>query len=527
MNMYEFNLYPVCLLFRVAFAVAVASSLVAALRRAFVPWLTIQGDLSYISLTLIIGALLLLRVSAARSRFWQKTSLLRRMMGDWLSIANIIFSCPSSDFSAGVHQTLVRFLSLLNAVIIVDLDTGGPEKSCQCDVLDADGIQVDLLIKLAKVPHRPEVVCQWVQGLILECVHVATLNVPSALVPQVIRHMENGMNKFHETLVFVEPTSDSAPVVVLLMVHSAVTLFVGSTGTSFILTFLTMLVLWSLHFAACEIESPAGLTKELHTLQSQLNDRLVSMVDETTKSIPRLTFGPDEAMQRLQDRSLRSGEFHQHMSNMLHSPREHMSERSSLSTRDSSFFFKRIISHPPVSALKSNGSKASSTADRYKTTVGEILTSVIRFGRSEADADDSSVSSLGLDDDQNAQNGLEDQEAMMPVDTPTTSGVSDSSGFHEHSRLLQIISNIKVGVLSELDPKAKATHYLSPGEKFFVKQEHWICGVRYFELLDGGFVSERSRKQPEKIVVGEIVFATDEFVADAFAATSTCDNYEM
>eukprot|EP00450_Noctiluca_scintillans_P014741 CAMPEP_0194527898 /NCGR_PEP_ID=MMETSP0253-20130528/64145_1 /TAXON_ID=2966 /ORGANISM="Noctiluca scintillans" /LENGTH=354 /DNA_ID=CAMNT_0039372895 /DNA_START=20 /DNA_END=1081 /DNA_ORIENTATION=+ len=79
------------------------------------------------------------------------------------------------------------------------------------------------------------------------------------------------------------------------------------------------------------------------------------------------------------------------------------------------------------------------------------------------------------------------------------------SGRYKAVRTLQSTSENKVGVLAAPDMRADVLNYLLPGESFTVSEELVIEGRRFFRLADGqGFVSERSRKDVEKIVVAPV-----------------------
>lgn len=237
-----------------------------------------------------------------------------------------------------------------------------------------------------------------------------------------------------------------------------------------------------------------------------------------------MTLQSEEARERLQDHSLRDCEFHQKLLRTLKFGAQSW-------TRPTHKIEAQRISSPNevLFTAISAASVVPASAVGMSSRLGEILTSIVHIGGSQTDSENQSLASQDFPDDHIARNG-KDLEAATPSDTDTTSGVEEEGlDVLEPTRWFEIVSNIKVGVLSELDPKSKATSYLLPRARFQVKREHWVAGEKFLELSGGGFVSECSRKQRNKIVVAEVTRgrSTDAFVADALASIRTRDNYEM
>jgi len=342
-----------------------------------------------------------------------------------------------------------------------------------------------------------------VKGLILESAHIGSLNVPTSLIPEIIRNLDDGMSKFRETLRFVESSSSepAGMVHVLLIVHSVMTFLVTDTALSALSTFVTMFMLWTFYFVALEYRYSSGAQHELRMMHSQMNDSLIAMVSDVTSSIPRLRWRSDEAKRRLSDDSLRECEFHADLVRML-----------GTRTRGSKPKARNApgISHtPPTSKLA-------------------FLPKVMSLTTYNKSMHCTSRNSIDMD----VEMGVD------VVDSPTTSSVDNvevnqCGGYNPDCdelgiRSFKIISDRKVAVLAEPKLGAKVTDYLAPGDRFDVAEEHWYEGRRYFEMWGGdGFVSEVSRKHPEKLVVTEATSSSSAYVARALATAKLSEDYEM
>ena len=208
----------------------------------------------------------------------------------------------------------------------------------------------------------------------MECVHVATLNIPASVVPQIIQHLDDGMFKYHEALMLGHPTPLSVIAGVLLGVHFVLTLFVGDNVASVACTSVIVFALWSLHVVTSEFESPAGVNRDLRKMHTQLNDRLVSLVGDTTVTVPRLTLQSEEARERLQDHSLRDCEFHQKLLRTLKFGAQSW-------TRPTHKIEAQRISSPNevLFTAISAASVVPASAVGMSSRLGEILTSIVHI----------------------------------------------------------------------------------------------------------------------------------------------------
>ena len=170
--------------------------------------LEVEGA-GYASFTTVLGFLTVFRTSQASSRFWEGCGLLHGMMGDWFdAVSTVVSFCKFSKADpAVVHastQLLVRLMSLLNAMILGELEAckPGDKRAHGFELLDLHSIDTASISSLAQVNNRPEVVFQWVQGLIVTMIQTDVLCVPPPLLTRIFQDLGNGMSKYHQGLKF-------------------------------------------------------------------------------------------------------------------------------------------------------------------------------------------------------------------------------------------------------------------------------------------------------------------------------------
>eukprot|EP00450_Noctiluca_scintillans_P029336 CAMPEP_0194546274 /NCGR_PEP_ID=MMETSP0253-20130528/90433_1 /TAXON_ID=2966 /ORGANISM="Noctiluca scintillans" /LENGTH=317 /DNA_ID=CAMNT_0039393349 /DNA_START=218 /DNA_END=1167 /DNA_ORIENTATION=+ len=315
--------------------------------------------------------------------------MVHQMMGLWLeSASTAVAFCRSSSVAESeimnFQQSLVRFLSLLNAMILGELEgkeNGEMQLAAFYELLDAEAMDLRALEHLTDMDERPVVVFQWVQSLLVDNITAGVLCMPAPLLTRVFQDLSLGMEKYHEAMKYVEvpiPFPYTATAEVLLVIHTLMAPVLISAQAKWfvwcgVFTFVSVFTLWSLHFIATELENPfEGDANDLnmHEMQATLNRRLAVVLHRTSSNHPRLSIRPTVAAERMT--KLRSFSFvvnkHDHgslpsrvSSRMRKSEREEfLGDTGSASMENRSLYAKKDASARSSSRKQSLCEEASS-----------------------------------------------------------------------------------------------------------------------------------------------------------------------
>lgn len=271
----------------------------------------------YASLTATLSFMMVFRTGQAYSRFWDGCTLVHHIAGDWFDAASscIAFCRYSSADREAIEefqQTLIRLVSLLHAMALGELEgSDHVDKIAHgFELIDCSALTRKPLLELKRSQHRPEVVLQWVQSLIIENVKSGVLSVPPPLLTRTFQDFGNGMVKYHEAVKYAQvpiPYPYTATAEVLLIFHTLLTPFVLCSMTTRFLwlcvfTFLLVFSPWCLHSIATELENPFEQDAndlDMEALQRDTNTRLVALVCGASMHVPKLMESPDVASRRV------------------------------------------------------------------------------------------------------------------------------------------------------------------------------------------------------------------------------------
>lgn len=301
--------------FQFACSVAMPSALVAGAMKAFENYsshgdflgeiLAASGTAMYSNISFLIGFLIVFRTSQAYARFWGGCTSVYQFMASWSDgAASLIAFCKASKADQETvlqfQQTLMRLLSLLNALMLTELSQGEgedapvseeevfPEKRAQpieFELIDIGGLDLESVRAIEAEDRKIQLVFQWIQCLIVENMASGVLAIPPPILTRCLQQFAGGMEKFEDALKIVKvplPFPYLAAIEVLLMVHWVISplIVIGWTSDPFaaaIMCFIQVFFFWSLNATAAELENPFGTDAEdldTQELQNELNGRL-------------------------------------------------------------------------------------------------------------------------------------------------------------------------------------------------------------------------------------------------------------
>jgi len=297
--------------FFIAFPCAVTAALLNFVFRA---WLNAEvdrmGNLSGGALAgfyTVLGFLIVFRSSQAYSRWWEGLSLLQQMRGEWF---NAFSSCIAFCNSAPEKQReveefrhyLVRLTSMLYGAALSDVSELA---DYTMEFFDFTGIEEESLVFLQGARFKSEIVLQWIQRHIVDAAGADVLKVAPPILSRVYNQLGNGivlLNNAQKLNDYPVPFPVAQMIVFMLMLHWVLTamvcaIMVDSPIWSFFQAFVVVMIYWSVHYIAQELEQPFGDDPNdlpVAAMQADLNRSLADMMAPQAINKPVFIFNVKE-----------------------------------------------------------------------------------------------------------------------------------------------------------------------------------------------------------------------------------------
>jgi len=250
---------------------------------------------------MLVGFLIVFRTNQAYSRFWEGTTLLHQVRGEWFNATSSVFAFCSnkpekSEQVNEFQQIMVRLVSLLFCSAAHQVSSF--EKHDDFEVLDIYGIDPTSLKHLRASPDRCETVLQWIQRLIIEGSQDGSLDVPPPILSRVFQELSRGIVNLNNVRKIKEvpfPFPYAQMLAAMMVLHSASTPWMASQTIASpivggVLSFCVTCGFWSLHYIAQEIDQPFG--EDLNDINirgmlADFNESLLFLTEPETRAVPR------------------------------------------------------------------------------------------------------------------------------------------------------------------------------------------------------------------------------------------------
>jgi len=250
-------------------------------------------------------ALIRFRMRTAYARFWEGTTLLHQMQGEWFESASCLMAFSSSaKASKGeqvteFRQTLVRLMSLMHGSA---LESVKKDQQVSYEVIDLRGLDFRTLEILQESSelygfHRVEVLLHMIQVLMTHNHELGVLTVAAPILSRVYQTLSRGMvnfinaQKIADTM-FPFPFAQLCSWFILfqsLFLPFLVTSIIKDRSWAALATFIPMISLHCLNTTAWELEMPYGDDPNdlpLEQLQKKFNKALLMLLRESADHIP-------------------------------------------------------------------------------------------------------------------------------------------------------------------------------------------------------------------------------------------------
>eukprot|EP00931_Biecheleriopsis_adriatica_P090972 TRINITY_DN64883_c0_g1_i1.p1 TRINITY_DN64883_c0_g1~~TRINITY_DN64883_c0_g1_i1.p1 ORF type:complete len:482 (-),score=60.28 TRINITY_DN64883_c0_g1_i1:16-1461(-) len=255
--------------------------------------------------------LLTFRLSKAYSRFWDGTTLLNQMFGEWFDAASCLVAFSSLARRKGkrfeevddFRHTLARLMSLCHASALEEISNAGDDHLAY-PVIDIGGLDRSTLQWLVQCKfdtslnfNRVEVILHMIQTLVVHAHDTGVLQIPPPILSRVFQTLSRGQvnlancKKMTSTL-FPFPCAQLTAV--LLCFFSVSTPFIMTTvcknsAWACVFSFLPIFGSYCINYIARELEMPFGEDPNdlpLDYFQEKMNSSLLMLIRPTTDLVP-------------------------------------------------------------------------------------------------------------------------------------------------------------------------------------------------------------------------------------------------
>mmetsp|Transcript_12601 Transcript_12601/g.36243 ORF Transcript_12601/g.36243 Transcript_12601/m.36243 type:complete len:520 (+) Transcript_12601:131-1690(+) len=245
------------------------------------------------------------RMRTAYSRFWEGTTLLHQMQGEWFESASCMFAFSASArgtksvLVSEFRQTLVRLMSLMHGSA---LEMVKRNHDVSYEVIDLRGLDMRTLEILQESSelygfNRVEVLLHMVQVLMTHNSEIGVLAAAPPILSRVFQTLSRGMvnfinaQKIADTM-FPFPFAQLCSWFVIfqsVVLPLIVTSIIKDRAWAAAATFVPMLCMHCLNLTAWELEMPYGDGPNdlpLEVLQKKFNLALLMLLRESADHIP-------------------------------------------------------------------------------------------------------------------------------------------------------------------------------------------------------------------------------------------------
>eukprot|EP00927_Polykrikos_kofoidii_P083347 TRINITY_DN8504_c0_g2_i1.p1 TRINITY_DN8504_c0_g2~~TRINITY_DN8504_c0_g2_i1.p1 ORF type:complete len:572 (+),score=90.86 TRINITY_DN8504_c0_g2_i1:62-1717(+) len=249
---------------------AVPSALSAALIHTFVDMVPDKNvSTIWSSFCFVLGFLIVFRSQQAYSRFWEGTTLLNQVRGEWFNAVSSLFAfCSDKDEKRQevkkFQALIVRLMSLLYCSALQQVAKMEDE---DFEILDFTGVSPDSMdFWMSRSGERCEILLQWIQKLICANVGNGVITIAPPILSRVFQELSRGIvgvNNATKLSDILFPFPYAQMVTVMLLITTCLTPVVAGTLMESVfwaagLTFVTVFAFWSINYIAAEIELPFG-----------------------------------------------------------------------------------------------------------------------------------------------------------------------------------------------------------------------------------------------------------------------------
>eukprot|EP00401_Gymnodinium_catenatum_P028368 CAMPEP_0117483278 /NCGR_PEP_ID=MMETSP0784-20121206/13856_1 /TAXON_ID=39447 /ORGANISM="" /LENGTH=446 /DNA_ID=CAMNT_0005277807 /DNA_START=79 /DNA_END=1419 /DNA_ORIENTATION=+ len=245
------------------------------------------------------------RSSTAYDRWWEGGTLLQKTRGEWFNAYSSImaFTSTAPDMQHQVDSyccLLARWMSLL---MCCGLQQVSPERDRPFEIINLDGIEKESMEFLNSAPDKVEIILQWIQRSIVLQMKSGVLPAPAPILSRAFQELSRGivnLQNARKIADFPYPYPLAQISMILQLLHWAMmpiwAALAAPRGLAVLLAFLSIFVLWCIHFNALDLEFPFGSRENdlpMRELQEDFNNSICMLLDKRGAQPPTFQYDPE------------------------------------------------------------------------------------------------------------------------------------------------------------------------------------------------------------------------------------------
>jgi len=299
-----------------ALSVAVPSLMLTVLLIIFEDWLSdfrkeiglspSNSSVIWAALSAPLFTLISFRTSQAWGRFWEGTSLLHAMRGEWFDSASCLVTftvgakATNEEEVMDFRHTLIRLMSVCHGSALDELKIDQTESYEVLDLLGLDEGTLQMLCNAKGLGfNRVEVLLHLTQVLVTTAMKKGIIDVPPPVLSRVYQTLSRGFvnllnaKKIKDTN-FPFPHAQAIALLLLLLAvftPLVMTTLVNQTVFACFATFIPIFGLCCLNYTAGELEMPFGDDANdlpLNHFQQEMNSSLLMLMHPCSDHVPSL-----------------------------------------------------------------------------------------------------------------------------------------------------------------------------------------------------------------------------------------------
>lgn len=283
-----------------------------------------NGMTIWSSYNAVLAFLLVFRTQQAYGRFWEGSTLLQEVRGEWFNAVSSLFAfcTPKPERAKEVEDfqhLLVRLMSMLYCTALqqVHKDTDSWTEKIEFEILDLNGVEDKALQFLSHMRTNRgqtvecEILLQWIQRLIVDNMYSGILPIPPPVITRAFQELSRGIVHLHDARKIAEipfPFPYAQMMTVFLTIHWAATPFFSALLTDSVtfsctFTFVSVFAYWSINYIASEIEMPFGSDPNdlpMAEMMGDMNGSLLALLQKDAQVPPKFLLGEDARRDFLQ-----------------------------------------------------------------------------------------------------------------------------------------------------------------------------------------------------------------------------------
>mmetsp|Transcript_47017 Transcript_47017/g.90718 ORF Transcript_47017/g.90718 Transcript_47017/m.90718 type:complete len:585 (+) Transcript_47017:46-1800(+) len=264
-----------------------------------------QSSIIWSTVSVPLISLIGYRTSQAVGRFWEGTSLLHAMRGEWFDSASCLatFSTRSRGQKPRevdqFRQTLLRLMSLCHGSALDEIKMEQKEFFEALDITGLDTATLRILHNCSSQGwNRVEVLLHMIQVLVIDAFDKQIICVPAPILSRVYQTLSRGFvnllnaKKIRDTQ-FPFPYAQLIAVLLISLVFLTPLVmsmvFSDQIGWCILSTFMPVFSLLCLNYTAAELEMPYGTRENdlpLHDFQMEMNSSLLMLIHLDSDHVP-------------------------------------------------------------------------------------------------------------------------------------------------------------------------------------------------------------------------------------------------